>query len=306
LSIIPFHCHWYFFPIDSDLVFGQSMRYIEIQILNHKHNIMPKVIDNKALDTLPLEGRRILITRAREQAEEFSRLLQNYGAHVIPLPTIEIAPPEDWQLLDKTIEKLDSYDWIIFTSVNGVRFFTRRLEGKGKDITDLADKKLCAIGPRTQGELEKLGLTVTFMPTEYRAEGVIEGLKARGIKGQKILLPRARGARKILPEALREAGTKVDEVEVYQAVKPSKPNESLAAILKKGIDVVSFTSSSTVHNFMELLSDKTAINGLKVAVIGPITAETARSYGMEPHITPREYTIPALVEAIVEYFQRRP
>jgi uroporphyrinogen III methyltransferase/synthase len=253
-----------------------------------------------------LNGKRILITRAQDQAEEFSRLLQGYGAQVIPFPTIEIAPPGDWQPLDKTIEKLDSYDWVIFTSVNGVRIFTQRLEDKGKGVGTLAGKKVCAIGPRTQGELEGMGLTVSFIPQEYRAEGVIEELKARGIKGQKILLPRAKGARKILPEALRKAGAVVDEVETYRAVRPAKTQDSLEAILSRGIDVVAFTSSSTVRNFMELLSDKSALNGVKVAVIGPITAETVRTYSLEPHITPREYTIPALVEAIVEYFQRRP
>lgn len=266
---------------------------------------MPKAIENKASDTLPLASRRILITRAREQVEEFSALLENYGAEVIPFPTIEIAPPDDWSPVDNTIKKLDTYDWIIFTSVNGVRAFTQRLKTKGKGMDVLGGKDIGAIGPRTQGELEKLGLTVTFCPSEYRAEGIIEELEARGLKGQKVLLPRARGARKILPESLREAGAVVDEVEVYHAVKPSKSSESLTTILTKGIDVVTFTSSSTVHNFMELLSDKTVINGLTVAVIGPITEETARAYGVEPHITPQEYTIPALVEAIVEYFQRR-
>jgi uroporphyrinogen III methyltransferase/synthase len=273
--------------------------------LRHQQNIMLTSIDDKKLNPLPLTGRRILITRAREQAEEFSRLLQSYGAEVIAFPTIEIAPPGDWYPLDDAIEKLDIYDWVIFTSVNGVRSFTQRLKDKGRRVDTLVGKKICAIGPRTQGELEGMGLTVSFIPQEYRAEGVIEGLKDRGIKGQKILLPRARGARSILPEALREAGAVVDEVEVYQAVKPSKFNESLASILKKGIDVVAFTSSSTVRNFMELVSDKSALNGVKVAVIGPITAETARNYGVPPHITPREYTIPSLVEAIVEYFQRR-
>ena len=255
---------------------------------------------------MPLAGKRIMITRAQEQAEEFANLLETYGAHVIPFPTIKIAPPENWHPLDKAIERLETYDWIIFTSVNGVKSFHQRLKDKGRGVDALAGKKICAIGPRTQEELEKLGLKVTFMPTEYRAEGVIEGLKTTGIKGQKILLPRTRGARKILPEALREAGAVVDEVETYQAVKPSKSKESLTSILKKGIDVVTFTSSSTVSNFMELLSDKTVMNGVKVAVIGPITAGTVKTYGLEPHINPKEYTIPCLVEAIAEYFQRRP
>jgi len=263
-------------------------------------------IGDKKSNPLPLAGKRILITRAQGQTKEFSSLLKSYGAISIPFPTIEIAPPEDWRQVDEAIEKLDAYDWVIFTSVNGVRSFIQRLKDKGRGVDALVGKKICAIGPRTQGELEGMGLTVSFIPQEYRAEGVIEGLKARGIKGQKILLPRARGARKVLPEALREAGAVVDEVEVYQAVKPAQGKNSLEAILKKGIDVVAFTSSSTVRNFMDLLSDKSVMNGVKVAVIGPITAETARNYGLEPHIKPREYTIPALVEAIVEYFQRRP
>jgi uroporphyrinogen III methyltransferase/synthase len=254
----------------------------------------------------PLRGKRILITRARKQAEEFSSLLEDYGAEVFVFPTIEIALPEDWQPLDKTLEKLDTYDWIIFTSVNGVKYFAQRLKEKGITRAALASKKICAIGPRTQKELAKMGLTITFMPTEYRAEGVAEGLKAQGIQGKKILLPRAREARRILPEALREAGALVDEVEVYQTVKPARGKASLEAILKKGIDVVVFTSSSTVRNFMELLSDKTALNGVKVATIGPVTGETAGEYGLEPVISPAEYTIPGLVEAMVEHFRQLP
>jgi uroporphyrinogen III methyltransferase/synthase len=253
---------------------------------------------------LPLTGKRILITRAWGQVEEFSHLLEGYGAQVVAFPTIEIAPPEDWRSLDDAVARLDTYDWIIFTSVNGVRFFTRRLKEKGKGITTLGGKKICAIGPRTQGELEGMGLTVHFRPSEYRAERVAEGLKARGIQGKKILLPRAREARSILPEALREAGALVDEVEAYQSVKPVQGKDSLAAILKKGIDVMVFTSSSTIRNFMELLPDKTAIHGVKVAIIGPVTGATARDYGLEPTIMPSEYTIPSLVQAIVEHFSQ--
>jgi len=252
---------------------------------------------------LPLTGKRILITRAREQAEEFSSLLETYGAQVIAFPTIAITPPEDWRPMDQAIDQLDSYDWVIFTSVNGVRFFEQRLKEKGVNRAALAGKKICAIGPRTQKELEKMGLTVHFRPSEYRAERVSEGLRAQGIQGKKILLPRAREARRILPESLREAGALVDEVEVYRTVKPAQGKASLEAILKKGIDLVVFTSSSTVRNFIELLSDKTSMNGVKVATIGPVTDETARDYGLEPVISPSEYTIPSLVEAIVEHFK---
>jgi uroporphyrinogen III methyltransferase/synthase len=265
----------------------------------------PQTYTRKKGKELPLVGKHILITRAWGQVEEFSRILEGYGAQVIAFPTIEIAPPEDWQPLDKAIEKIDTYDWVIFTSVNGVKFFTERLQTKGTDITVLRRKKICAIGPRTQKELEKMGLTVHFRPSEYRAEGIAEGLKVQGIQGKKILLPRAREARRVLPEALRVAGALVDEVEAYQTVKPTKGKKSLAAILKKGIDMVVFTSSSTVRNFMELLPDKTALNGVKVAIIGPVTAETGRDYGLEPTIMPAEYTIPSLVQAIVEHFTQQ-
>ena len=262
--------------------------------------------DSKAAKILPLAGMRILITRARDQAKEFSSLLKDYGAEVVSFPTIEIASPEDWQPLDDAIARLSTYDWVIFTSVNGVQFFIQRLKKKGVDISALASKRICAIGPRTQKELEKMGLTITFMPTEYRAEAVAEGLTRMGIQGKSILLPRAREARRILPEALREAGARVDEVEVYRAVRPTTGKESLEAILKKGIDVVVFTSSSTVRNFMKLVSDKIALNGITVAVIGPVTAATARDFGLEPDIVPAEYTIPSLVKAIVEHFKELP
>ncbi len=271
-----------------------------------KDTVQQTPATKKKTEAQPLTAKRILITRATEQAEEFSAALQNYGAQVIVFPTIEIAPPEDWRPVDKIIEKLDSYDWVVFTSVNGVKFFTDRMKGKGTDIMVLGRKKICAIGPRTQQELEKMGLAVHFRPSEYRAEGVAEGLKALGIQGKKILLPRAREARRILPEALREAGALVDDVEVYQTVKPAQGKESLEAIIKKGIEVVVFTSSSTLRNFMELLPDKTVLNGIKVAIIGPVTAETARDYGLEPTIMPAEYTIPSLVQAIVEHFTQQP
>jgi uroporphyrinogen III methyltransferase/synthase len=253
----------------------------------------------------PLSGKRILITRAVEQSKELSNLLGDYGAEVICFPTIEIVPPENFQPLDKAIEKIDSYDWIIFTSVNGVKFFTQRLQQKGIASAALIRQKICAIGPKTQKELEKIGFRVHFRPSEYRAEGIAEGLKAQGIQGEKILLAVARGARRILPEALREAGALVDEVEAYQSVKPAQGRYSLAAILKKGIAVVVFTSSSTLRNFMELLPDKTAIDGVKVAIIGPVTAETAKDYGLEPDIMPAEYTIPGLVQSIVEHFTKQ-
>ena len=254
-------------------------------------------------ETLPLSGKRILITRARGQAKELSQLLEDYGAKVIIFPTIEIVPPEDPRPLDKAIERLDIYEWVIFTSVNGVRYFTRRMKEKGKSMEALAGKKICVIGPRTQRELEQMGLKVSFIPREYRAEGVAEGLRAKAVEGKRILLPRAKGARRILPRALREAGAVVDEVEVYKTNRPSDGRDTLGEILRKGIDVVVFTSSSTVRNFMEILSKRKLMDGVKIAVIGPVTAETARGYGLVPSITASEYTIAGLVEAIIKYFK---
>jgi len=268
------------------------------------HN--PQTTTRKKGEERPLSGRRILITRAWGQVEEFSRILERYGAQVIAFPTIEIVPPEDFQPLDKAIEVIHSYDWVIFTSVNGVRFFTQRLQKKGIALTARTSQKICAIGPRTKRELEKRGLKVHFCPAEYRAEAVAEGLRTLGIEGKKILLARAQEARKVLPEALKEAGALVDEVEVYRTVKPEHGEASLQTILKRGIDVVVFTSSSTVRNFMELLPDKAALNGIKVAIIGPVTGATARDHGLEPAIMPAEYTIPGLVQAIVTHFLPQP
>jgi uroporphyrinogen III methyltransferase/synthase len=257
-------------------------------------------------NNLPLLHKRILITRAREQAEEFSSRLKDYGAKVISFPTIEIIPPDDWRPVDQAIEKLDTYDWLIFTSVNGVRSFTRRMKEKRKEISALNRKMICAIGPRTKKELEERGLEVTYIPSEYRAERVVEGLKDQGINGVKILMPRAKGARRILPNALREAGAVVDEVKTYKAISPAKSKDSLEEILRNGIDVVAFTSSSTVRNFMKLVSSRNFLDGVTVAVIGPVTEETARRCGLKPTIVPFEYTIPGLVKAITEYFKKVP
>jgi uroporphyrinogen III methyltransferase/synthase len=270
-----------------------------------KDSVPQTYVNREKTEGLPLIGRRILITRARGQIKEITHLLEGYGAQVIAFPTIEIVPTMDWRPTDQAIEKLDTYDWIIFTSANGAKYFIQRLIEKGVHTANLAKKKICAIGPRTQKELERIGLRVYFRPSEYRAEGIIEGLKIHGIQGQKILLPRAREARMVLPAVLREAGALMDEVEVYRTVKPAQGKEFLAAILQEGIDVVGFTSSSTVRNFMELLPDKNVLNGVKVAVIGPVTGEIARNYGLEPCIAATEYTIPSMVQAIVEHFSHQ-
>ncbi len=254
----------------------------------------------------PLFGRRIVVTRTQEQAGRFSRLLEEMGADVITFPTIKMAAPVTWKPLDRAIKRLSVYDYIIFTSVNGVRFFFERLYKLGYDVRRLGCAKLCAIGPATEGALVERGFNVDVVPEEYRAEGILEALGRRRIGGKRFLLPRAEKAREVLPEEIRHLGGSIDVVPVYRTVRPRKEAASLREFLRKErVDVVTFTSSSTVSNFVaafrkgeltELLEDT------KIACIGPITEERARSLGLEVHIVPREYTIPAFAGAIAEYF----
>jgi uroporphyrinogen III methyltransferase/synthase len=260
-------------------------------------------------ETLPLFGKKVLVTRAREQASELSERLRELGAIPIEFPTIGILPPENWADVDHGISRLAMYDWIIFTSANGVRFFLQRLFSLGRDVRDLKGPRVCAIGPKTAETLQGLKIRVDLMPKEYRAEAILEGLRREDLKGKKILIPRARMARDILPDELRKAGADVEVAEVYQTVRPREKLDEVRDLLKKGaISAVTFTSSSTVSNFVEMMGKEEAREltaKLTVASIGPITAGTARSLGIETTVMPEEYTIPALVEALADYFKRR-
>jgi uroporphyrinogen III methyltransferase/synthase len=260
-------------------------------------------------EALPLFGKRILVTRSREQASELSEQLRELGAIPIEFPTIGILPPESWVDVDHCLNRVVLYDWIIFTSANGVRFFLKRLLALGRDVRDLKGPKVCAIGPKTAESLEALKIRVDLIPKEYRAEAIFEGLKKDNLRGKKILIPRARVARDVLPEELRKAGAGVDVVEVYQTVLPKENIDEIRDLLKKRvIGAVTFTSSSTVSNFVEMLGPKEAmelIAGTVVASIGPLTAEKARTLGIETTVMPKEYTIPALVRALAEYFQKQ-
>ena len=260
----------------------------------------------KWFDTRPLFGKRVVVTRAREQASDFAEILEREGACVVEFPTIKIVPPASWNAIDSAIERLDSYDWAIFTSVNGVKYFIERLKAKGRDVRDLKGIKLCAIGPKTASEIEALGLRLDFVPKEYRAEGIIEGLG--DVKGMRILIPRAEVAREILPEELARMGAAVDVVTAYKTIRPEAKTGEIKDLFKDGkIDVVTFASSSTVTNFLEMFEDGEGVRLLKdvkVASIGPITAETARKHGIETAVMPKDYTIPALAEAIVDYYKK--
>jgi uroporphyrinogen III methyltransferase/synthase len=257
-------------------------------------------------ETKPLFGRKIVVTRARSQASEFCNLLRGYGAVPIEFPTIDVQPPDSFDALDNAIDSLEGYDWLVLTSVNGVKSFFKRLKVKGRDIRDLKGIKICAIGPRTAQEIEMMGIKIDFLPREYIAEAIAEGLNDRGVKGKKFLLPRAKEAREVLPDEIRKSGGVVDVVPAYENVKPAKDKEALERLFMEGaIDLVTFTSSSTVRNFAEVFDKKKLsgfAEGVTVASIGPITAKTASQYGIETHIMPEKYTIPDLTEAIVDYF----
>jgi uroporphyrinogen III methyltransferase/synthase len=255
----------------------------------------------------PLSGKKILITRAREHASRFAALLREYGAEPIEVPTIQSLPPHSWEPLDRALAAIRAYDWLIFTSVTGVQAFFTRFEAHEGQLIDLQRLKVCAIGPATANALRARGLNVDVMPSEYRAEAVVESLCTLPIAGKRLLLPRAALARDVLPRALDACGAHVDVVETYRTVLPS---ESLAPdmrrpIVQGAIDIVTFTSSSTVTNFVTLLGEADLpelLRAVGIACIGPITADTVRSYGVTPTIVSDEYTIPGLVQAIVGYY----
>lgn len=261
----------------------------------------------KWVENMPLFGRTIVVTRARGSGVGFAAALRRLGADAIDFPTIEIAPPKSFAALDKAIAHLDSFDWIIFTSATGVESFIERLKSLGRDIRDIGRASIAAIGPATAARLADHALRVAAVPDEYRAEAIISALGAKRIRGQCFLIPRAEVAREILPETLREKGAKTVEIApAYRTVKPIRAHaERMRELIAAGaIDLVTFTSSSTVTNFCELVGD--SAKGLRAAAIGPITAATARERGFEVVVTPGEYTTPALTEAIREFFARQP
>ena len=256
----------------------------------------------------PLFGKTVVVTRAREQASDFRLLLEEKGAQCLEFPTIEVIPPANWDPIDKAIQNLEQYDWLIFTSINGVRFFFQRLQEQGKDVRALHGIRIGAIGPKTAVGLEERGLRLDFIPSEYRAEAVIDGLGADEVRSKRFLLPRAAKAREILPEKIKEMGGQIDVVPVYETIRPTGKREQVRDLLKKGlISCITFTSSSTVENFAKMFPEEdlpSLVEKATIACIGPITAQTAREHGLEVKIMPGEYTIEALTAEVVEYFSR--
>jgi uroporphyrinogen-III synthase len=263
-----------------------------------------------------LVGVRVLVGRARHQARALSAELRKLGADVIEIPFIEIRKPRSFKPLDSALKNLGRYDWLILTSVNGVKSMWERMRKLRLSRVSIRDLNIAAIGPATKRAIEQRGLRVDVVPKEYVAESVVRSLR-RKVKGKRVLLVRAKVARDVIPRELRKAGAQVHVVEAYETVVPESSRRKLQAVLKNAKrrpQVVTFTSSSTVRNFVELLDSKkarargqdyphhTCLDGIRMASIGPVTSATLREFGLSVNIRAKEFTIPGLVAAIARSF----
>jgi len=256
-------------------------------------------------ESRPLFGKGVVITRPEAQAQSFAELLHEQGARAIHFPTIRVVPPESWEPMDEAIDQLHEYQWLIFTSANGVRFFMQRLRERDRDIRDLKGINLCTIGPATARALEELGLRVDVVPESFISEGVVKAFAGRDIKNSRILLPRAEEARDVIPEGLAGFGARVDVVTAYRTVGSGRSSNELIGLIDDGkVDVVTFTSPSTVNHFMEIMGPKKLPHRIRIAAIGPVTATAVRKAGLNVDILQETYTIPGLVDAMADYFRK--
>lgn len=262
----------------------------------------------KWFENRPLLGRRIIVTRARKQASDMVKKLSDMGAECLEYPVIRVVTPDDTTLLDDAVNNLSSYDWLVFTSVNGVEVFFSRLEAAGKDTRALGHIQTAAIGPATAERMKRFGLLADIVPESFRAESIVDAFQDKAVSGKNILLPRAAGARPILPVELAKMGAKVEEIIAYRTVSDTEETGGLIESLrKKTIDMVTFTSSSTVTNFKALLPEDEfdeLISGITIAAIGPITAQTAAENGFTVDVEADTYTIDGLCDAIATYYGR--
>lgn len=253
-----------------------------------------------------LDGVKVAVTRPREQADAFASLLEARGAEPAVFPMIRIADSEDPEGLRGAAHRADRYDWVVFTSVNGVARFTDALDREGRGPAALAEARIACIGPATADAARREGLRPEIVPDEYVAEAVVDAITAaaggrESLSGRSVLLPRAAGARAVLRERLEASGASVDEVEAYRAVRDGALAGELRRRLREGtVDVVTFTASSTVDNFVAAVGTDTG--DARIAAIGPITARTARGHGLPVHVVAREYTIPGLIDALRAYY----
>jgi len=258
----------------------------------------------------PLFGKRILVTRTRDQASELVSMLEDQGAECLEGSTIALVEPDSWAEIDSALDDIGNYDWLLFTSINAIKFFFKRLWDKGMDGRDLKGPRIAVVGTATADYLQQYGIKADLLPTEFTGEGLADDLLKLGVDGTKILLPRALKAREILPGKLREGGAEVTVAPVYQNVRPDDYAAVRQALEEKRIDMVTFTSSSTVRNFLEMLEIKndeefaSLLGDVKIAVIGPITAKTALKNNLKIDVEPQTYTIPAMVDAIVDFYRK--
>ncbi len=257
----------------------------------------------------PLFGKKIIVTRTREQASDLVAGLEEFGANCLEYSTINIQPVDSYAALDDELERINEYHWILFTSLNGVKYFFERLYGKGMDARQLKGPEIAVVGKSTADLLLKYGVHADLIPNVFTGEGLAQSLLDQGVEGRNILIPRALQGREILPETLRGAGAQVTVVPVYQNCPAQGDKEFLRAELEEGgVHMVTFTSSSTVRNFLALLDAenqaelKKLLTDVKIAAIGPITAKTVTDSGLKVDVQPEQHTIPAMIEAIVAYY----
>lgn len=262
-------------------------------------------------DNRPLFGRRIVVTRSREQGEDLMDMLEERGAEAIPAPMIRIVPPDDVAPLEAACAAAGTFDWIVFTSANAVDSFMTKLLELG-DVRDLKGVRICAVGPATASKISRFGIRVEAVPAEHHAEGVLEALKTSGIKKKRFLLPRSDIAREVLADELRRAGGDVTEVVAYRTTTTPLERDSdhdiYRMLLDRKIDAVTFTSASTVRNFVQIYGEDQAVDLLNttvVACIGPVTAEAAQQLGIQTTIMPQRYTVPDLVDFLVDHFRTK-
>ena len=286
-------------------------------ILDHAINLEPPTIivvgevvklreRLRWFDNRPLFGKKILITRPLEQIDDFKHQLHVLGATVIPFPTLEVLDPSSWAPLDRAIRKIDQYDWVIFTSTNSVKHFFIRYFRIHSDIRELNNIKIATIGPATAKAVRAFNISVDTLPMDYRAEGLVESLRGKVIKGTRVLIPRAKVAREVLPIQLHQQGAQVEVVDAYQTRIPKSYNSGWHQILEQQPPhMVVFTSSSTVSNLATIVHPRSLARSLQhvsVACIGPITAKTAETLGLKVSVVPRHYATTSLVDAITTYF----
>ncbi len=251
----------------------------------------------------PLAGKRIVVGRAAKQASALSALLRKQGASVIEIPFIEIKPPKSYRRLDEALKQLGRYDWLILTSVNGAEVFFSRLQ-KIKSA-NLSGLRVAAIGPATRAAIEQEGLRVDVMPRQYVAESAVRALRSK-VKGKRVLLVRASIARDVIPRELRKAGARVEVVDAYQTILPRSSESKIRTLLneaKRRPHAITFTSSSTVRNFVKMVG-KTSLHGILLASIGPVTSATLRECGLKSGVQAKEYTMQGLVAALRKAFTK--